>query len=159
RALDAAHGRGLVHRDVKPANVLITSGEGPEDGGHCYLVDFGLTRQTSSLSTLTGQGQFVGTLAYVAPEQIEDRGVDGRSDQYALGAVIFECLTGRPPFVKETDAAMIYAHLEEEPPRISELDANLPVALDAVFVRALAKEKQDRFESCGRFVEAARSAV
>jgi serine/threonine-protein kinase len=159
RALDAAHTRGLVHRDVKPANVLITSGDGHEDGGHCYLADFGLTRQTSALSTLTGQGQFVGTLAYVAPEQIEDRGVDGRADQYALGAVLFECLTGRPPFVKETDPAMIYAHLEEQPPRISDLAGDLPVGLDAVFARALAKEKQDRFESCGRFVEAARAAA
>ena len=159
RALDAAHARGLVHRDVKPANVLVTSGAGPEDGGHCYLADFGLTRQTSALSTFTGQGQFVGTLAYVAPEQIEDRGVDGRADQYALGAVLFECLTGRPPFVKETDPAMIYAHLEEEPPRISDLSTDLPLALDAVFTRVLAKEKQDRFASCGRFVEAARSAA
>src|SRR5207249_1162054 len=130
RALDAAHVRGLVHRDVKPGNVLLTSGEGAEAQGQCYLADFGLTRQTSSLASLTGAGQFVGTLSYIAPEQIQDHGVDGRSDQYALAAVLFECLAGRPPFVKNNDAAMIYAHLEEQPPRLSAIGWELPASLD-----------------------------
>jgi serine/threonine-protein kinase len=159
RALDAAHLRGLVHRDVKPGNVLVTSGEGSDGEDHCYLADFGLTRQTASLSTLTGAGQFVGTLSYIAPEQIQNHAVDGRSDQYALAAVLFECLTGRPPFVKDNDAAMIYAHLEEPPPRVSVIGWDLPEALDPVFERGLAKEKQDRFDSCGQLVAAAREAA
>jgi serine/threonine-protein kinase len=159
RALDAAHLRGLVHRDVKPGNVLVTSGEGSDDEDHCYLADFGLTRQTASLSTLTGAGQFVGTLSYIPPEQIQNHSVDGRSDQYALAAVLFECLTGRPPFVKDNDAAMIYAHLEETPPRVSVIGWDLPEALDPVFERGLAKEKQDRFDSCGQLVAAAREAA
>src|SRR5438132_2429025 len=159
RALDAAHVRGLVHRDVKPGNVLVTSGEGSEGQGQCYLADFGLTRQTSSLSSLTRAGQFVGTLSYIAPEQIQDHGVDGRSDQYALAAVLFECLAGRPPFVKVNDAAMIYAHLEEQPPRLSATGWELPVSLDPVFARALAKEKQARFDTCGQLISAAREAA
>jgi hypothetical protein len=159
RALDAAHLRGLVHRDVKPGNVLVTSGGGPDDEDHCYLADFGLTQQTAALSTLTGAGQFVGTLSYIAPEQIQNHAVDGRSDQYALAAVLFECLTGRPPFVKDNDAAMIYAHLEEPPPRVSAIGWDLPEALDPVFERGLAKEKQDRFDSCGQLVAAAREAA
>jgi serine/threonine-protein kinase len=157
RALDAAHVRGLVHRDVKPGNVLITTGEGTE--GHCYLADFGLTRQTASLSGLTGAGQFVGTLSYIAPEQIQDHGVDGRSDQYSLAAVLFECLAGRPPFVKESDPAVIYAHLEEPPPPLSAIGWGLPQELDGVFERALAKEKQDRFDTCAALIAAAREAA
>ena len=106
-ALDAAHARGLVHRDVKPANVLITTGR---RGDHCYLADFGLTRHTGSQSRLTATGQFVGTVEYVAPEQIQALGrIDHRVDTYSLGCVLYECLTGLPPFRGETDYAVMWA--------------------------------------------------
>src|SRR3954454_2502095 len=104
RALDAAHNAGLVHRDVKPGNVMIDPSEGRE---HCYLTDFGLTKNMSSSSGYTETGQFVGTLNYMAPEQIEGRDVDGRADQYALGCVLFECLAGVPPFRRDSDVAMM----------------------------------------------------
>ncbi len=112
-ALDAAHAGGLVHRDVKPANVLL---EGADGSGHAYLTDFGLTRHTSSEAGLTKTGQWVGTLDYVAPEQIEGRATDARSDVYALGCVLYESLTGTVPFAKDSEVATMYAHLNESAP-------------------------------------------
>ena len=113
-ALDAAHEQGLVHRDVKPGNVLISK------AGHLYLSDFGLTKQAGSESGLTQTGQFMGTVEYVAPEQIQGATVDGRADQYALACVLFECLTGEVPFGRDSAAGSIYAHLEADPPSASE---------------------------------------
>ena len=113
QALDAAHARGLVHRDVKPANVLL---EGAEGSGHAYLTDFGLTRHATSGGGLTKTGQWVGTLDYVAPEQIEGRDVDARADIYALGCVLYESLTGTVPFLKDSEVATMYAHLNEPAP-------------------------------------------
>lgn len=159
RALDAAHARGLVHRDVKPGNVLVTSGESPESQGHCYLADFGLTRNTAALSSLTAVGQFVGTLDYIAPEQIEDKELDGRADEYSLACVLFECITGRVPFRTGTGAALLYAHIQETPPPPSFIRPELPAALDEVFATAMAKRPQDRYRSCVGFVTAAREAV
>jgi serine/threonine protein kinase len=114
RALDTAHRKGLVHRDVKPGNLLIEQGvEGDPD--HVYLSDFGITKYALSRSGLTKTGEFLGTLDYVSPEQIQETPVDGRADQYSLGCVLYECLTGRVPFPKERDVAIIWAHVEKCP--------------------------------------------
>src|SRR5512144_1933312 len=114
-ALDAAHSRGLVHRDVKPHNILIASQVGLA-GPHVYLSDFGLTKQTASGSTVTRFGQLIGTMNYAAPEQIASRSVDGRADVYALGCVAYRCLTGTVPFVRDDEAALLWAHMVEMPP-------------------------------------------
>ena len=112
-ALDAAHGMGLIHRDVKPANVLI-------EGRTAFLTDFGLTKRVEGTQTaLTKAGDVVGTIHYVAPEQIEGGRVDARTDIYSLGCLLYHCLTGELPFARDTDVAVIYAHLSEEPPRIT----------------------------------------
>src|SRR6266540_523177 len=127
-ALDAAHKRGLVHRDVKPSNVLVAA---DDDGEHAYLVDFGITQDaTSREERLTATGQLVGTLDYLAPERIRGDASDGRSDLYGLGCVLFECLTGEVPFARPSEAAAIYAHLEEPPSRPSDLRPGVPKALD-----------------------------
>ena len=157
-ALDAAHAKGLIHRDVKPANVLVSRdpGRGTE---HCYLTDFGLAQQGDRRSRLTTTGQFVGTLDYIAPEQVQGEKVDGRADVYALAALFYECATGAPPFVRDSQAALLFAHLTEPPPPISgHLDRG-PEALDAVIARAMAKAPEERFASCTEFVEAARAAL
>jgi serine/threonine-protein kinase len=130
-ALDAAHEAGLVHRDVKPGNFLVAgAAAGSVPGGaHLYLTDFGLTKRTSSLSGLTRTGQFLGSLHYVAPEQIRGEEVDGRADTYALACVAYELLTGRPPFPREQEAALLWAHMSVPPPELGELRADLPPAL------------------------------
>jgi streptogramin lyase len=152
-ALDAAHARGLVHRDVKPANVLLAGSE------HVYLADFGLSKQASSISGLTATGQFVGTVDYVAPEQIQGGSVDARADEYALGCVLYECLTGEPPFPRNSSIAVLWAHVEDDPPSLVAARPELPEALDAVMKRALAKNPGERFGSCRELVEAAREAI
>lgn len=149
-ALDAAHARDLVHRDVKPSNVLVDRQGGHE---HCYLADFGLTRSISSADA--PDGQMVGTIDYVAPEQVRGDTVDGRADQYALACLMFECLTGTLPYGSRSDVATLFSHLEEDPPRASERRPELPAALDGVLARAMAKEPAERFASCGDLVEAA----
>jgi hypothetical protein len=145
-ALDAAHRRELVHRDVKPANVLL------DEGGHAYLTDFGITKQLGRASTETGQ--MVGTLDYLAPEQIRGEGVDGRSDCYALGCVLYECLAGAPPFRRATEAETLWAHMQDEP-------APLPAhpALDPVLKKGLAKDREDRHGTCAELVDAAAGAL
>jgi serine/threonine-protein kinase len=158
-ALDAAHEQGLTHRDVKPANVLIAAGKGVERADHAYLTDFGLTKQRGSETGLTQSGAFMGTLDYIAPEQIEGKPVDGRADQYGLACVAFQCLTGRAPFTRETDIATAMAHLREAPPSAVEIRPDLPAAADAVLARALAKRPGDRFPSCESFVAALRQAL
>jgi YVTN family beta-propeller protein len=155
-ALDAAHARGLVHRDVKPSNALVTL-EGARE--HVYLADFGLTKHTTSRGGPTATGQMVGTVDYVAPEQIRGDEVDGRADLYSLGCVLFECLTGEVPFPRRSDVATIYAHLEDNPPRASHRDAGVPTALDAVLVRALAKDPKRRWQTGGELAAAARTAL
>ena len=155
-ALDAAHAAGLVHRDVKPANVLL---EGADGSGHAYLTDFGLTRHTSSEVGLTKTGQWVGTLDYVAPEQIEGRPTDARSDVYALACVLYESLTGRVPFAKDSEVATMYAHLNEAAPAPRESVPDLPPAIDEVLARALAKDPKERYPSAGDFATAAAAAV
>ena len=135
-ALDAAHEQGLVHRDVKPSNVLIAVAAGKE---HCYSADFGLTERTGSLSGVSATGDVVGTLDYVAPEQITGDDVDARADLYSLGCVLYESLTGQSPFPRATDVALLWAHVHEEPTPPSQARPDLPRALDTVFARALAK--------------------
>jgi serine/threonine-protein kinase len=160
RALDAAHRRGLVHRDVKPGNLLVERGNDGADPDHVYLADFGITKHVGGGRTgLTSRGEFLGTIDYVAPEQIRGISVLGLADQYALGCVLYECLTGRVPFEKDLDAAIIWAHVEESPTQPTRLRPELPPAIDAVFARALAKNPGDRYETCRDFVVAAREAL
>jgi serine/threonine protein kinase len=153
-ALDAAHAAGLVHRDVKPGNILVVRGF-----DHCYLTDFGLTKAVSSDTNFTATGQFVGTTDYVAPEQIEGKELDRRTDVYSLGCVFYECLTGEPPFRRETDMAVMWAHIQEPAPRLSAQRPDLPAHLDDVLATAMAKSKDDRYPSCSTFAAAARSAL
>ncbi len=153
-ALDAAHERGLVHRDVKPSNVLLDQQGNRE---HAYLADFGLTHSPGTAGPT--DGQFMGTVDYVAPEQIRGDVVDGRADQYALGCVLFECLTGSLPFRERSEVAAIFAHLEEPPPIASERREALPPAVDAVLARAMAKEPKERFDSCRELVAATHDAL
>jgi YVTN family beta-propeller protein len=155
-ALDAAHEKGLVHRDVKPSNVLIAEAAGRE---HCYLGDFGLTKRTGSLSGVSVAGEIVGTLEYVAPEQITGDPLDERSDVYSLGCVLYECLTGQAPFPRATDVALLWAHVHEEPTPPSKARPELPRELDTVLARALAKEPGRRYRSAGELIAATKSAL
>ena len=154
-ALDAAHAEGLVHRDVKPANILIARGKAE----HVYLSDFGLTKRTSSESGITDTGQFVGTLDYAAPEQFEGKPLDGRTDQYSLGCVLYECLAGRAPFQRDQQAALMYAHLMTPPPKVTEARPDLPSAADEVVGRAMAKKPEDRYASCSDVIAEAGVAL
>jgi peptide/nickel transport system substrate-binding protein len=156
-ALDSAHAAGLVHRDVKPANMLVDVRPGRAD--HVYLSDFGLSKPTMSSLDLTGSGIFIGTLSYASPEQIEGRAVDARADQYSLGCAAFELLSGSPPFVRTQPAAMIWAHVSDPPPALSSLVPGLGLAADTVLARALAKEPRNRFASCGEFAAALTAAL
>jgi serine/threonine-protein kinase len=158
-ALDAANEAGLVHRDVKPANVLIASGKGVDRADHAYLTDFGLTKHRGSQTGLTRAGSFLGTLEYIAPEQIEGKPVDGRVDQYALAAIAVGCLTGQPPFPRDSDIAIINAHLRDAPPSLHERRIELPAAVDAVIARGLAKKPEDRYPDCKAFVDDLRAAL
>ena len=158
-ALDAAHSRGLVHRDVKPGNILLASGAGREDEDHVYLTDFGLTKRSSSLSGLTVSGHFLGTIDYVAPEQITGNPVDGRTDIYALGCVLYECLTGMVPYERDDDAALLWAHLVEAPPSVREHRPELPAGLDEVVATAMAKAPDDRFGTCRELAAAVQANV
>jgi serine/threonine protein kinase len=156
-ALDAAHAAGLVHRDVKPANMLLDVRLGRPD--HVYLSDFGLSKEGSLSTGLTGSGQFLGSLDYVAPEQIEGRVVDGRADQYALACAAFEILSGVPPFQRDTSVAAMYAQLSEPVPPLTSHVLGLSPVMDDVFARALAKPREDRYSSCQEFADAARGAL
>ena len=150
--LDAAHASDLVHRDVKPGNVLM------ESSGRVYLTDFGIAKRARSKG-VTKTGFFVGTLDYAAPEQIRGESVGSPADVYAFGCLLFECLTGRKPFGRETDVAVMHAHLQDPPPVASETRPGLPAALNAVFEQALAKEEGARFGTCRELIEAARACL
>jgi streptogramin lyase len=144
-ALDAAHERGLVHRDVKPSNVLVDA------RGHAYLADFGLTRRLADQAPGFEAGLSLGTPAYAAPEQIEGREVDGRADQYSLACLLVECLQGEPPFPRSSEAAVLFAHLEEQPPTVPQLDE--------VLRRGLSKNPAGRYDTCTELVEHARAEL
>ena len=156
-ALDAAHASGLIHRDVKPANMLLETRSGRPD--HVYLTDFGVSKAALDASGLTGTGQFIGTVDYAAPEQIQGWHVDGRTDQYALGCSAFELLCGRPPFFGRQLVAAMYAQVSEPPPAASSLRQRLPGEVDDVFARVLAKAPEDRYPSCEDFASALREAL
>lgn len=158
-ALDAAHENGLVHRDVKPGNILVGRGTDSDHPEHVYLTDFGLTKKSLSLTGFTTVGQFVGTLDYVAPEQISGRPVDGRCDVYGLACVVHETLAGHPPFQRDDDMALLWAHQYDEPPPLSEARPDLPPAVDQVFARAMAKSPDARYDSCLAFVAALRAVM
>lgn len=154
-ALDAAHAHGLVHRDVKPANILVASGD--QDLPHLYLTDFGLTKRTASLSGLTVVGHFVGTVDYVAPEQISGEPPDARTDVYSFGCVLYEAFTGRRPFERDVEAAIIYAHLNDPPPSVVAVRPDLPREADEVIATAMAKQPADRYATCSALMTALRA--
>ncbi|MCP9960075.1 serine/threonine-protein kinase [Streptomyces sudanensis] len=158
-ALDAAHAHDLVHRDVKPGNVLVAEGTDSERPEHVYLTDFGLTKKSLSLTGFTSVGQFVGTLDYVAPEQISGRPVDGRCDVYSLGCVVYEMLTGAPPFRRDDDMALLWAHQYDPPPPPGDVRPGLPPGLDGALAKALAKAPEHRFGSCTAFAAELRRAA
>ena len=158
-ALDAAHAHGLVHRDVKPANMLLDSAASSGQLDHVYLADFGLTKQSQLNSSLTSTGQFLGTLDYIAPEQIEgSKLVDGRADLYSLACAAFEMLCGTPPFQRDQGVAVIWAQIYAPPPRLTDRRPDLPPAVDRVLAKAMAKAPADRYQSCLEFAAALRGA-
>ena len=151
-ALDTAHEDGMVHRDFKPQNILVGSRD------HSYLADFGLT-QALGEPGLTRTGQFVGTLDYIAPEQIHGKPATRRSDVYAFGAVLFECLTGRVPYPRESDAATLFAHVSEPLPRVSELRPGAPPTIDDVLNHALAKNPDERLATATAVMDELEQAI
>ncbi len=157
-ALDAAHSHGLVHRDVKPANMLLASVSDGSRADHVYLSDFGLSKQSLSSPSLTRTGQFLGTLDYMSPEQISGRAVDGKTDLYALGCAAFEMLTGQPPFKRDANLAVMWAQVSAEPPSVHQWRPELSPVVDQVLGRALAKAPGDRQADCTEFAQALREA-
>jgi serine/threonine protein kinase/tetratricopeptide (TPR) repeat protein len=156
-ALDAAHAEGLVHRDVKPGNILLSS-DRRNSTDQVYLADFGVSKRIHTEAGLTRTGQFVGTVDYVAPEQIRGEDVDGRADVYSLGCVLYRCLTGEVPFPRETEVGTIYAHLQDGPKAPSVGWPGIPSAVDEVISQALAKSRGERFATCHALAQAAAGA-
>jgi len=154
-ALDQAHSAGLVHRDVKPANMLLDSRSGKSP--HVYLADFGLTKLPADAHEPTGL--FMGTAGYVAPEQVQGHPVDSRTDQYGLGCAAFAMLSGSPPFADPEPMAALYSVMTKPPPSLTARRPGLPSEVDLVFARALAKSPEDRFASCGAFADALGAAL
>ncbi|MGH3840216.1 MAG: serine/threonine-protein kinase [Pseudonocardiaceae bacterium] len=156
QALDAAHAQGMIHRDVKPANILIDSQNGQE---HYYLSDFGITKIVSSGRSLTSTGQIIGTIDYIAPEQIQGKPVDGRADLYALGCVLHQCLTGVVPFPREETAALMWAHVHDEPSPVTAHRPDLPAQIDRIVATAMAKQPENRYSTCRDLALALRAIV
>ena len=157
-ALETAHAKGLIHRDVKPANVLIASGAGPEGADHVYLSDFGIAKHTTGAG-LTKTGMFVGTADYASPEQIEGKPLDGRADVYALGCVVYEALTAERAYEKDSEVGMMYAHLLEEAPSVTAKRPELPPEIDDVVAKAMAKSRDDRYATPTELALAVRQAL
>jgi len=145
-ALDAAHAAALIHRDLKPANILLTEAE-----GHAYLCDFGLAKRTSTRG-VTRAGAFLGTIDYCSPEQIRGEPLDGRADVYSFGCVLYHCLSGEPPYARESEIAVLQAHLDDPPPSLSP-------DLDGVFARAMAKNPDERYSTAGAVASDFRAAI
>lgn len=165
RGLDAAHAAGLLHRDVKPANILVAAPEDTAPGqldatpGRVLVTDFGIARATEQSTVLTAEGMVLATLAYAAPEQLSGEAIDHHADVYALGATLYHLLTGFVPFRYEDPLQVLHAHLEQEPPRPCAVNPALAAGFDAVIARAMAKEPRDRYPSCGALATAARAAL
>jgi serine/threonine-protein kinase len=157
-ALDYAHSRGVLHRDVKPANILIADAESLRES-HAVLTDFGIARLTDSNTKLTATGAFTATLAYGSPEQLSGAMVDHRSDQYSLACTLFAVLAGRPPFAATNPGQVVMGHISQPPPRLTATRPDLPAALDPLVARAMAKQRADRFRDCGQFITAVRHAL
>ncbi|MBF6456605.1 serine/threonine-protein kinase [Nocardia cyriacigeorgica] len=157
KALDFAHSRGVLHRDVKPANILLANGGNGQE--RVFLTDFGIARIAGEANRLTQTGTFTATLAYASPEQLTGADMDGRSDQYSLACTLYWLLAGNAPFESTHPATVIQGHLQRQPPPVSTARAGLPPALDAVLARAMAKRPADRFASCSEFAETARRAL
>src|SRR6478609_3043037 len=157
--LDFAHRAGLLHRDVKPANILLAAPDDPSEPEHVLLTDFGIAKSTDEAQHLTGTGNLLATLAYASPEQIEAKELDHRVDIYALGCVLYELLTGSVPFPEPSPFATMTAHLKNDPPRPSEKVSWLPPGFDAVVAKAMAKDPDDRYNSCRELSLAARAAL
>jgi serine/threonine protein kinase len=148
-ALAHSHGQGLVHRDIKPSNVMLTS-----EGG-VKVLDFGISKVVAETTTrLTATGMTVGTPAYLSPEQLAGGAVDGRSDQYSVGCLLYELLTGRPPFLGDSPFAVMHQHISKEPVAPSELRPQIPSAVDEVVLRALSKDREERFAGMGEMQQA-----
>jgi serine/threonine protein kinase len=157
RGLDEIHRAGLLHRDVKPANILIA--EQPGEPDRVLVTDFGIARPADDSTTLGDPGGLTASLAYAAPEQIRGEVLDQRADVYALGCTLFHLLTGSVPFQRDTPGAVMFAHLNEPPPRPAQIDARLPAGFDEVIATALAKDPARRYPSCGALAEAAHRAL
>ena len=159
-ALDAAHAHGVVHRDVRPANILLDGDDagGRAAGSHAYLSDFGMSQVFPPGQVITAD-QAAGMLDYLAPEQIEGRAADGRTDQYSLACAAFEFLCGMPPFGPDQGQTLMYAQIYADPPAASARRAGIPLAIDSVLATALAKDPAGRYPSCGRFAEELRAAL
>ena len=158
-ALDAAHAAGLVHRDVKPSNILLSPTDGVSGRDFAYLVDFGIARSADGTGALTGSGPIVGTVDYMAPERFERNSPDHRVDVYALACVMFEALTGSKPFVTDSLAGLLYSHLNAPPPRPSQRRPGVSSAFDAVIARGMAKDPDRRHPTAGALAAAARVAL
>ncbi len=152
KALDAAHAQGLVHRDIKPGNILLSQ---QRDEDHVFLTDFGLTKKSSAAAQFTRTGTWVGTVDYVAPEQIRGEQIDARSDVYSLGCVLYQLVSGKVPFDRDTEVSKIFAHLNEPPPSVGLVSP----LLDEVIKKALAKDPNDRYASAGDLGRAAVAAA
>lgn len=145
-ALDFAHANLLIHRDIKPQNLLV---EEPGVSDHVFLTDFGLVKRVSAESSFTSSGHIMGSSPYMAPEQIRGAGVDGRSDVYALGCVLYECLTGQTPYQRDEEVSVLFAHMSEPPPKPSEEVGVLGEGVDAIVAKAMAKDPDERYLTAG----------
>nr|WP_240963451.1 protein kinase [Antrihabitans stalactiti] len=159
KGLDHAHRFGMLHRDVKPANILVTAAPDEDSGERALISDFGIARSMEETRQLTIAGEVIATIAYAAPEQLQGHAVDHRADIYALGATLYEMLTGFHPYPRKNMIAVVTAHLEEPPPRVTTVRPQLPPEIDAVIARALAKNPQHRYDSCRDLAIAAARAL
>jgi len=155
-ALDDAHRHGLVHRDVKPGNMLLAWRDEEEQA---YLADFGLTKDRAVASDLTGTGLAIGTADYIAPEQAQGREIDGRADTYALACVLYQCLAGAVPYEHDSDLEKVWAHVHKPPPSLADVRPDLPPELGQVLARAMAKDPRERPATSGQFARAALAAM